>query len=1258
MTLQLAVQITGNAASLKQAAEDAKRVTDALGASIDAAGDRAGASAAGIDRAATAIDELAASEREAAGAAQGMGAAVGAAGDRAEAAAADIVRVTAASHDLAQAQRDVAAAATAAATATATAAASAQRAMGMAQQAQAAASGSRAGAAVPGQPAAAPAAAQAAASGLRPDQWKNLGFQANDIFTSLASGIPVTQVIAQQGGQVAQVLGDAPGGIAGGLKIVAGRAMEILTPVRLMTAGFLGAAAAVAYLGVSWTREQEVIRTGLLGIGAQSRATVADINRIAETAAAGGKISRGDARGVASAVAATGKVDVSNIQAITDLAPGYAKLFGKDMSETAADLARIFADPVKGAEELNARIGGLDAGTRTYIRTLVEQGTRQESILAVVRQFTPEITAAAEKTNLWAQAWSFLGSVAEATGRIVSKPFTTGTLQEQLDAAKAELAKAQTAARVGTVIGGGPDLARDRAQKNLAARQAEVDRAQKAVDDAAAAPGRKASAELSRQAEDAVRALQPEIDQLETLNSRILLLQKTQGDLDALSSMSVSARKQFTDALAAAKGGVDSFMQADEKARASEALTIRSIEARTVAEKAAIAAERERISLAGQAISDDDRRQRIEAARQATFAQSTRESQDRLRDSTDANASAGLLSYPRQRAELEARYRKLFLESQGNLPAIANLQKSQALDSQAIDKEAIGGPLRDANRALNEQVAALKLQQDAFGASTEAAARMAETQRLVNQYAAAGVPISADMKRAIDAQAAAVGKVTAAQEELARKQREVIGGLDDIRSGSRNALTGIFSDVSQGKSPLDGLTSSLSGMASRVFDRTVSTPLVNSVFGLDGKAGGGMFGDALSGIFGKQQGLSTADITAGIVNVNGTVNAIPGLSAANGNVPGGASVASVAAGLTGTSSSDMDRYAKAIRTIESGSAAGNYEALGKITKTGDRAYGAYQVMGNNIPSWTQKALGRTLTPDEFLKDKAAQDAVFKDQFGASVKKYGADDAASIWLTGRTQARAGNAADANGTTAADYVGKFRRALPPASSAGPAETAAGGGTPALKNLDASLKDVGTTATTATQNVTSLTNDLGSLPNALTQTSQGVTQLGQSLGSGGGGGLLGALASLFGGGSGSSGTAAVTAAGGGHIRGPGSGTSDSIPARLSNGEFVVKASVTARNLPLLHALNDDRLPAFATGGPVGAVANTRAAGQPGSAGSGLIVNVNNAPSQPTVQEVPDGRGQRRLEITFDEAAARAVGRPGSKTAAVLSTPRVASR
>ena len=53
------------------------------------------------------------------------------------------------------------------------------------------------------------------------------------------------------------------------------------------------------------------------------------------------------------------------------------------------------------------------------------------------------------------------------------------------------------------------------------------------------------------------------------------------------------------------------------------------------------------------------------------------------------------------------------------------------------------------------------------------------------------------------------------------------------------------------------------------------------------------------------------------------------------------------------------------------------------------------------------------------------------------------------------------------------------------------------------------------------------------------------------------------------------------GGYISGPGGPREDKIPTMLSNGEFVVNAASTAKNLPLLHALNAQK---YADGGLIG--------------------------------------------------------------------------
>lgn len=66
----------------------------------------------------------------------------------------------------------------------------------------------------------------------------------------------------------------------------------------------------------------------------------------------------------------------------------------------------------------------------------------------------------------------------------------------------------------------------------------------------------------------------------------------------------------------------------------------------------------------------------------------------------------------------------------------------------------------------------------------------------------------------------------------------------------------------------------------------------------------------------------------------------------------------------------------------------------------------------------------------------------------------------------------------------------------------------------------------------------------------------------------------------------------AGGGRIRGPGTGTSDSILARLSDGEYVVRsAAVSHYGAHLLNRINSMQLPKFAEGGVVGRSASNSA-------------------------------------------------------------------
>ena len=87
------------------------------------------------------------------------------------------------------------------------------------------------------------------------------------------------------------------------------------------------------------------------------------------------------------------------------------------------------------------------------------------------------------------------------------------------------------------------------------------------------------------------------------------------------------------------------------------------------------------------------------------------------------------------------------------------------------------------------------------------------------------------------------------------------------------------------------------------------------------------------------------------------------------------------------------------------------------------------------------------------------------------------------------------------------------------------------------------------------------------------------------------------------------AMPRASGGYVRGPGSGTSDSILARLSNGEFVMRAAAVDRWGPqFMAALNSLRNPfgGFASGGLRRGIPSFAGGGMVHAHGGGATVNL----------------------------------------------------
>ena len=109
------------------------------------------------------------------------------------------------------------------------------------------------------------------------------------------------------------------------------------------------------------------------------------------------------------------------------------------------------------------------------------------------------------------------------------------------------------------------------------------------------------------------------------------------------------------------------------------------------------------------------------------------------------------------------------------------------------------------------------------------------------------------------------------------------------------------------------------------------------------------------------------------------------------------------------------------------------------------------------------------------------------------------------------------------------------------------------------------------------------------------------------------------------------------GGHVIGPGTGTSDSIPAWLSNNEFVMTSrTVDHYGVAFMNALNQRRLPRFASGGRVGGGGSPSYPGVLSNHGGGdmnnditITIHIDNNGNEETTTEQKSQQGKQLSDM-----------------------------
>jgi hypothetical protein len=272
----------------------------------------------------------------------------------------------------------------------------------------------------------------------------NLSRQFQDIGVSLSSGQSPFTVLIQQGTQIADVFASSNGTVGGFFKQTTAWFGSFLTAGRLAFGGVAaGVLFAVSALGSYMSAQRDVTRS-LTGIGRASGTTAGDINTIASQGASPLGQSVSEAREFGSVLAATGKIGRDEIGSLVKLGHDFAVTLGTDSKEAAQALAKAMADPIKGADELNQRLGFMDAAQQRQIANLVAQNRVAEAQRIIIAGIQSSIASANEQTGFWSKTWTAISNAIsnayDGLGRVLSRATGIGeTLDDQYAKAKRQL---------------------------------------------------------------------------------------------------------------------------------------------------------------------------------------------------------------------------------------------------------------------------------------------------------------------------------------------------------------------------------------------------------------------------------------------------------------------------------------------------------------------------------------------------------------------------------------------------------------------------------------------------------------------------------------------------------------------------------------------------------------------------------------------------------------------------------------------------
>lgn len=212
------------------------------------------------------------------------------------------------------------------------------------------------------------------------------------------------------------------------------------------TLGIVASAAAIGGLVVAMAEghDEMVAMDNALAITSDySGLTRGGMESLAQSMANTGQVTVGTAKDIVTALVSSGRIGADSIGAIAQLSANYAEATGQDVAKIAPAMIKLFADPLKGAEQLNESMHFLTASDIEHIATLERLGEVQQAQLFLAEKVTAQMPDQAKNVGDLSAAYQVLKNVISGAVDAMMSWGKTPTAQSQATEIEAQIASLQ-----------------------------------------------------------------------------------------------------------------------------------------------------------------------------------------------------------------------------------------------------------------------------------------------------------------------------------------------------------------------------------------------------------------------------------------------------------------------------------------------------------------------------------------------------------------------------------------------------------------------------------------------------------------------------------------------------------------------------------------------------------------------------------------------------------------------------------------------